>query len=110
MVATSPLASGQLTSKIAEFFIVWTEGWSAAFLAFVLCNPRLHQLLQKSRWERLIRCEADGAFRCLEVLQFVLELYGWPSTREQAAMVREGGEAREHSFVFERRDAIADAL
>ena len=61
--------------------------WSAAFLAFVLCDPRLHQFFQKRRWKRFIRCEADGTFRCLEVLEFVLELYGWPGAGEQAAMI-----------------------
>ena len=46
----------------------------------------------------------------MEVLEFVLELYSWPGAREQAAMVREGGVSRERTFVFERGDALADAL
>ncbi len=86
------------------------ERRSAAFLAFVLCDPRLHQLFYKSSRQRFVRCEADGAFRRLEVLKLVLELYGRPGAGEEAAMIRERGEAREHSFVFECRDAVADAL
>jgi hypothetical protein len=95
---------------MAEFFMVrmWRE--SAAFLAFVLSDPRLDQLFQERGRERLVWCEADGAFGGWEVLEFVRELYSWPGAREQAAMVREGGVSRERTFVFERGDALADAL
>ncbi len=46
---------------------------SALFLAFVLRDPRLHQLLHKSGRRRLVHREADGAFGCVEALEFVLE-------------------------------------
>src|SRR5579863_3919887 len=80
MVATSPLASGQLTSRMAEFFMVWKAARSASFLALVLRDARLDQLFQESGRERFAWRKADRAFRCFEVLEFLFELYGWPRT------------------------------
>jgi hypothetical protein len=57
-------------------------------LALLFCQARLHHLLHKSCWQRLVRREADRAFGCLEALQFILECLDHGHTRrEQTAML-----------------------
>src|SRR6202165_3317162 len=83
---------------------------SAPFLAFVLCDPRLHHFLNKCSRQWLVRGEVDGPFGCGEALEFVLERRDHGRSREQTAVVRKRGEPHQHSFVLERRHPVADGL
>src|SRR2546425_5846534 len=83
---------------------------SALFLAFVLCDPRLHQFLNKRSRQWLVRGEVDGPFGCGEALEFILERFDNRGSGEQTAVVRKRGEPHQHSFVLERRHPIADGL
>src|ERR1700682_270054 len=91
---------GQTTRRSSR-----TNGWwqsrtgqrsmrgSALLLAFFFSDSRLHQLLHKSRRERLIHREADGTFGHFEMLEFLFEPpYHGVAHREQTAMVRKSGE------------------
>src|SRR5258708_14171454 len=63
-------------------------GRSALLPAFVLCDPRLHQLFQKGRGQRLVHRETDGAFGSPVVLELVLERNNhWRTHGKQTAMV-----------------------
>src|SRR6266478_7656414 len=56
--------------------------------AFVLCDPRLHQFSHKIGRQRLVYGEADGAFGCLIVLEFVFRRCDYRETsREETAVL-----------------------
>src|SRR5713226_4578452 len=83
---------------------------SAPFLAFDLCDPRLHQFLNKSSRQRLVRGEMDGPFGGGEAFKFVLKRFDNRGGGEQTAVVRKRGEPHQHALVLERRNPIADGL
>src|SRR5271157_899641 len=83
---------------------------SVLFLIFDLRDSRLHQFFNKCGRQWLIRGELDGSFGCGEALKFLLERFDNGGSREQTTVVRKRGEPHQHSFVFDRRNPIADGL
>src|SRR5216684_1523154 len=69
-------------------------GRSALLPAFILCDPRLHQLFQKGRGRRLVHRETDRAFGCLKVLELGFErIYHWRTHRKQTAVAGKRAES-----------------
>jgi hypothetical protein len=91
--------------KVQKLFggITWSlkAARSASFSVFILSDLRLYQLLNERGRGWLIHREADGAFGCLEILEFFLKCLNYQGThREQTAMVRKRREPQQCPVVL----------
>src|SRR5437588_4235004 len=108
-------SSGLLIGSLIKQFVNTlhnSDGRSAAsaWFGFELGDTGFHDCLDQGNREGLVQPEVDGPFGGGEGFQLVFELVDDRGSREQAAMVGEGGEPYEHFLGFEGRDSVADGL